>query len=65
MSQLSRDLFDIPMIHKCPHCNHPLVKKGSWFYSIRHYKCEACNQKVQVTYDDKVKLFKTYTPKSN
>jgi transposase-like protein len=63
LSPIPRDLFEVPMTKECPHCRHPLVMNGSWFSSVSRYRCLACSNDVQLTYDEKLKLFKKYEPK--
>jgi DNA-directed RNA polymerase subunit RPC12/RpoP len=60
MALLSKELFDVRMTYECPSCSRRLIKRGRWFYSIRHYSCSGCRQDVVITFDDKVKLFKKY-----
>jgi transposase-like protein len=54
---LSRALANVVLTNPCPHCGHKLEKKGSWFQSIGHYRCEACRQETAMEYDAKVELF--------
>jgi transposase-like protein len=54
---LSKGLFHVLLNYPCPHCGHAHEKMGTWFKSIRHYDCRSCGQTVQMTYDDKVRLF--------
>jgi DNA-directed RNA polymerase subunit RPC12/RpoP len=62
MSPLSRDLYCVLMTRECPYCGHPLTREGSWFYSIRKYKCATCKREVPLTYRDKIRLFEKHTP---
>jgi hypothetical protein len=57
---LSTRLRPIDLRLACKHCGHPLIKKGSWFMTVAHFKCEGCKREVPVTYSDKVALFKKH-----
>jgi hypothetical protein len=48
---------EVMMMLACRTCGFALTKKGSWFKSARHYKCEGCGMRGLVTYDDKIRLF--------
>ena len=54
---LSRALAGVLLTHPCPHCSHKLVKLGRYFQTIGHYRCEGCQRRVNLSYDDKLKLF--------
>ena len=54
---LSDSLRYVDLTFDCPHCDHPLIKSGTWFQSVGCFKCEGCQREVQLTYDDKVALF--------
>jgi len=55
---LSRAVLDVLMTLRCPACGFELTRKGSWFKSAYRYSCENCGTENQVTYDDKIRLFK-------
>jgi hypothetical protein len=40
-----------------PSCGHMLTKKGSWFKTIGHYRCEGCLEDIPLSYEAKVQLF--------
>jgi transposase-like protein len=54
---LSTQLRPIDLRLECKHCGHPLIKKGAWFLTAAHFRCEGCKREVTVTYSDKVALF--------
>ena len=54
---LSVRLRDVPLTFLCPHCQHPLIRKGSWFTTVAHFKCDGCGTRVRITYPQKVALF--------
>jgi hypothetical protein len=54
---LPDDFADVMMTLACGTCGFALTKKGSWFNSASHYKCESCGVQGRVTYPDKVRLF--------
>jgi transcription elongation factor Elf1 len=58
---LSKTLFRVLLNHPCPHCGHMHENMGAWFKSIGHYGCKSCGQIVQMTYDDKIRLFEVNT----
>jgi hypothetical protein len=61
---LSRALYLTSMTRQCPLCGIPLTKAGSWFQSSGGYTCAGCKQRVQMTYDDKLRLFDKHVPTS-
>ena len=54
---LSPRLRDVDLKLECKHCGHLLIKKGAWFMTVHHFRCEGCKREVAVTYSDKVALF--------
>ena len=56
---LTKGLLNVLLSHPCPHCGHKHEKNGSWFQTMAHYSCSSCRNSVQMTYDDKVRLFET------
>lgn len=54
---LSTRLRPIDLRLECKYCSQPLIKKGAWFMTVHHFKCEGCKREVAVTYSDKVALF--------
>ena len=54
---LTKGLLDVLLSHPCPHCGHKQEKKGSWFKTIGHYTCPSCGHSVQMSYDEKIRLF--------
>ncbi len=58
---LSMNLSDVALTFYCPMCNHPLVKKGSWFITAAHFRCDSCGKRVRITYPAKVELFAKYS----
>jgi transcription elongation factor Elf1 len=54
-------LSDVALTFECPYCGHPIVRKGSWFKSIAHFKCENCHRNVHFGYPDKLALFDHYS----
>ena len=54
---LTKGLLDVLLSHPCPYCGHKVENKGSWFKTISHYTCPSCGHSVQMSYDDKVRLF--------
>ena len=58
-------MFVVRMSYECPHCKHPLIRKGRWFYVSGHYMCEACDQEVLITHDDKLRLLRKYASKND
>ena len=54
---LSTRLRRVDLKLECKHCGHPLIKKGAWFMTVAHFRCEGCKREVTVTYSDKVALF--------
>jgi hypothetical protein len=62
---LSRALANVLLTRRCPSCGHMLTKKGSWFRSIGHYRCEGCLEDIPLSYEAKVQLFDDHAnPKS-
>jgi len=57
---LSPALLNVLLTHPCPHCGHELQKRGSWFQTIAHYRCESCQRDVHIGYDGKLALFEKY-----
>jgi transposase-like protein len=57
---LSRALLHVLLRHACPHCGHELERKGSYFQTVGHYRCETCEGQVRIGYEDKVELFEKH-----
>jgi len=58
---LTGELLDIPITLICPACKqHGLTKKGIWFKFARHFDCQRCESRTQITYDMKQKLFENH-----
>jgi transposase-like protein len=57
---LSPQLWHVDLTLECPHCGHPIIKKGGWFVWVHRFNCEGCNREVPITYSDKVVLFKKH-----
>jgi transposase-like protein len=53
-------LRNVILSHPCPHCQHPRSAKGSYFSSVRKYKCAACNEEVLLDYPTKLVLFRRH-----
>jgi hypothetical protein len=60
MMALSTRCADLILTLSCPSCNEALSKKGSWVRAVSYYTCEACKQRVRLTYDDKLKVLTDY-----
>jgi transposase-like protein len=58
--RLSESLHYVDLTFECPFCGYPLVKSGSWFRSVRRFKCEGCKREVRISYFDKVALFEKH-----
>lgn len=54
---LSEALSSVELTYECPHCAHPLIKKGAWFKVMRWFTCLGCGSTVMLGYDDKLALF--------
>lgn len=54
---LAKGLLGVLLSHPCPNCGHKQERKGSWFQTVRRYRCSSCNYEVPVTYETKVRLF--------
>ncbi len=54
---LSIHLRDVPLTFPCPHCSRAIVRNGSWFTTIAHFKCDGCGTRMRITYPQKVALF--------
>ena len=63
VSRLSKALQDTLMVHHCPYCGYATTRRASGFQRIKYYKCSACYKKVQLTYTDKLKLFREHAEK--
>lgn len=58
---LTTRLQNVDLTLECKYCGHPIIKKGSWFRTSRHYfKCVECKREVRITYEDKIDLFAKY-----
>ncbi|RUW85825.1 hypothetical protein EOA29_03225 [Mesorhizobium sp. M1E.F.Ca.ET.063.01.1.1] len=54
---ISDELRDVPVTFECPICNHPIVKKGSWFKAVSLFRCDACRTRLRLGYAAKLALF--------
>jgi hypothetical protein len=54
---LSTRLRGVDLVLKCKYCDHPITKKGTWFWTAYRFECERCKRDVRITYSDKVALF--------
>ena len=54
---LSYKLDDAMLTMTCFRCGHPRIRKGSWFKTVRTFKCAECGYAAQLTYDDKLRIF--------
>ena len=54
---LTKGLANVLLSHPCPYCGHKHEKTGRYFQTLRDYRCPSCERSVQMTYDDKVRLF--------
>ena len=54
---LSPKLKDAFLTLRCRQCDHPIVKKGSWFKAVTTLKCTACGYTQPFGYVEKLKLF--------
>jgi hypothetical protein len=54
---LPPSLHSVDLAYYCPHCDHPLVRPGSWFKSAWRFKCESCKSAVVLSYSTKLALF--------
>jgi hypothetical protein len=61
---LSKRLYHTLLTHSCPHCGNKLERPGSFFWRARRYSCQRCGQPVQLSYEDKLKLFDEETRRS-
>ena len=57
---LSPKLKDAFLTRRCPHCDHPTVKKGSWFKAMATLKCTACGHTEKLGYLEKLTLFEKH-----
>ncbi len=57
---LSRALLNVLLTYPCPRCGHELEMKGSWFRTIRNYRCGSCKQEIRMTYGAKIALFNAH-----
>ena len=44
----------------CPNCGTLQQKMGSWLISIPAFLCPGCNQRVTMSYDQKLKIFERH-----
>jgi transposase-like protein len=61
---LSQGLLNVVLSRPCPHCQHVLERKGSFFQSASHYTCTSCAKRVAMGYQDKLKLFADHARKN-
>ena len=54
---LSPRLVSVGLTFQCPQCNFAVIKNGSWFQVVSHYKCEGCGRAIRITYSDKIAIF--------
>ncbi|PAP98061.1 MAG: hypothetical protein E5Y88_24835 [Mesorhizobium sp.] len=57
---LSPSLFSVGLTFQCPQCNFTVIKNGSWFQVVSHYKCEGCGREIRITYPDKIGIFQKH-----
>lgn len=62
---LPRTLANVLLTHRCPRCGHEHAKKGIWFQTITHYRCESCRLEMRMTYLAKIKLFEAHARRTN
>ena len=53
---LSPQLKDAFLSLRCPQCDDPIAKKGSWFKAIATLECTACGYTEDLGYVDNLKL---------
>ncbi|TIL30543.1 MAG: hypothetical protein E5Y32_27515 [Mesorhizobium sp.] len=57
---LSPSLFSVGLTFQCPQCNFAVIKNGSWFQVVAHYRCEGCGREIRITYPDKIAIFQKH-----
>ena len=57
---LSRSLLPVRMTLNCPACDAEIVKRGSWFQSVKSVRCEKCGHDIHLGYGDKLNLFERH-----
>jgi transposase-like protein len=57
---LAENLSDVALTFECPNCSNPTVRKGSSLRTIAHFRCEGCNNKVRLTYPQKLVIFEKH-----
>ncbi|WP_095203364.1 hypothetical protein [Mesorhizobium carmichaelinearum] len=60
---LSDELRDVPVEFHCPVCSYPTVRKGSWLKTIGSFKCDGCETKVRIGYEEKLTIFERHLRK--
>ena len=46
---LSPSLFSVGLTFQCPQCNFAVIKNGSWFQVVFHYKCDVCGREIRIS----------------
>lgn len=57
---LPDDMRHLDLRFECPNCNHPIIRKGSWFRVISTFRCEQCGAPLRLGYGDKLDLFEKH-----
>ncbi|RWE12304.1 MAG: hypothetical protein EOS23_10660 [Mesorhizobium sp.] len=57
---LSPSLFSVGLTFQCPQCNFTVIKNGSWFQVVSHYRCDGCGREIRITYPDKIAIFQKH-----
>ncbi|RAZ88539.1 hypothetical protein DPM33_23760 [Mesorhizobium hawassense] len=57
---IPQSLNDADLRFECPRCQHPIVRKGSWFKSVATFKCAGCQTALRLGYPAKLRLFEKH-----
>lgn len=57
---LSPSLFSVGLTFQCPQCNFTVIKNGSWFQVVSHFRCDGCGREIRITYPDKIATFQKH-----
>ncbi|TGT63696.1 hypothetical protein EN813_010010 [Mesorhizobium sp. M00.F.Ca.ET.170.01.1.1] len=57
---LPDDLRAVALRYECPKCDHPIIRRGSWFRAVSTFKCEECGTTLRLGYGQKLALFQKH-----
>ncbi|TIW19839.1 MAG: hypothetical protein E5V65_09615 [Mesorhizobium sp.] len=57
---IPKNLNDALLRFECPRCEHPIIRKGSWFKVIATFRCPACQRTLRLGYPEKLRIFEKH-----